>query len=100
MRIVQTLAFATLLIVVSSPVAARSRTYNDQHDADYLRVASRFVQPVGTALEWLLFRPLEGLTSWTDPDPQAYSTRFPNLDCDGPRPQRGCSARGRRSGIR
>jgi len=91
MRFVYVLLFTAVLVAMLSLTAsAADHPYHDQHDADYLRVASRFVQPVGTVLEWIVFRPLEGLTSWTDPDPERYSTRFSNLDCSGPRPQRGC----------
>lgn len=90
MRIVLALTFTALMALVPGPATARDHEYNDQHDANYLRVAARFVQPVGTILEWMVFRPLEGLTSWTDPDPQRYSTRFPDLHCGGLRPQRGC----------
>jgi hypothetical protein len=67
--------------------------YNDQDDAFYLKVAARFVQPVGHTLEWILFRPMDALMGWTDPDPDRYAVRFPHLQCDSERPQRGCTAR-------
>ena len=76
------------LILLAAPGARADIEYTDE-DSDYLKVTSFFLEPVGRALEWVVFRPIHAWHQFVDPTDSIEGG--PHRVCHGVlRPRREC----------
>ena len=94
MRMAAVLLFCT---VVSSAATARADTEYSDEDSEYLKVAGFFIEPLGTILEYLVFRPIHyvhhGINPVDPSDPGSRAYISSRGVCTGLRPRRECGVR-------
>lgn len=84
-------AFA-LVAVLATPAFSRDPGYTD-HDSGPLRLISYVLHPIGTALEYLIARPIHVVGERLAPDVELVTTQDPR--CLRARPDRRCSRGGK-----
>ncbi len=88
-RLAAVAAITVLALALSAAPASAVPPYEDEEGSNPLRVASYVMHPVGTILEWTVFRPLYFVGARLAPR-QDYESQT-HLDCRRRPPPRQCT---------
>lgn len=89
-RVQRTVAVCVVsTVVLASTAIAETEPYRDEKGTNPLRIISYVVQPIGTLIEWAIFRPLHAVGSRIAPERKTIPR--PTGECRRERPSRLCT---------